>query len=209
MYVQSFTLCMRKMKLWDKADQVLCGNIYSSCIVKYRFALVAMGNSLQKSRVGTKNYLYEDVGMGGRPSLATQYTNPALRERIKARILSGSKGGKPGQWSARKAQLVALEYKKAGGGYKGPANKTQKSLQEWTRQKWTTSDGKPAIRGSVTTRYLPAKAWSKLSPAERAATNRAKVLGSMSGRQFVPNTPAAKLAGRNARMTPPKKKQHK
>ena len=39
------------------------------------------------------------------------YTNPELRNRIKNRVMSGSKGGKPGQWSARKAQLVALEYK--------------------------------------------------------------------------------------------------
>jgi len=36
------------------------------------------------------------------------YTNPELRNRIKNRIMAGSKGGKPGQWSARKAQLVAL-----------------------------------------------------------------------------------------------------
>ena len=47
------------------------------------------------------------------------YTKPELRERIKNRVMAGSKGGKPGQWSARKAQLVALEYKKAGGGYSG------------------------------------------------------------------------------------------
>ena len=47
------------------------------------------------------------------------YTNPALRERIKNKIMASSKGGKPGQWSARKALLVAQEYKKAGGGYSG------------------------------------------------------------------------------------------
>ena len=49
----------------------------------------------------------------------SKYTKPALRERIKKRITAGSKGGKPGQWSARKAQMVAAAYKKAGGGYKG------------------------------------------------------------------------------------------
>jgi len=48
---------------------------------------------------------------------ASKYSKPELRENIKDRVMAGSKGGKPGQWSARKAQLVAQEYKKAGGGY--------------------------------------------------------------------------------------------
>ena len=48
-----------------------------------------------------------------------KHTKPGLRERIKDRVMTGSKGGKPGQWSARKAQIVANEYKEAGGGYKG------------------------------------------------------------------------------------------
>ena len=48
----------------------------------------------------------------------SKYTKPALRERIKKRITAGSKGGKPGQWSARKAQMLAKQYKAAGGGYK-------------------------------------------------------------------------------------------
>lgn len=46
------------------------------------------------------------------------YTKPTLRKQIFERIKSGSKGGAPGQWSARKAQLLAVEYKKSGGGYK-------------------------------------------------------------------------------------------
>jgi len=45
------------------------------------------------------------------------YTNPGLRKRIYERILAGSKGGKPGQISARKMQMVAREYKAKGGGY--------------------------------------------------------------------------------------------
>ena len=45
------------------------------------------------------------------------YTKPAMRKRIFQRIKAGSKGGTPGQWSARKAQLLATSYKKAGGGY--------------------------------------------------------------------------------------------
>ena len=46
------------------------------------------------------------------------YTKPTLRKKLFQRIKSGSKGGRPGQWSARKAQMLARAYKKAGGGYK-------------------------------------------------------------------------------------------
>lgn len=50
---------------------------------------------------------------------AGNYTKPALRKRLFSRIKSGGKGGAPGQWSARKAQMLASAYKKAGGGYRG------------------------------------------------------------------------------------------
>ncbi len=46
------------------------------------------------------------------------YTKPGLRKRIFESIKRGGKGGKPGQWSARKAQMLAKKYKAAGGGYK-------------------------------------------------------------------------------------------
>ena len=49
---------------------------------------------------------------------AGNYTNPGLRKRLFQRIKAGGKGGKPGQWSARKAQMLAKQYKAAGGGYK-------------------------------------------------------------------------------------------
>ena len=49
---------------------------------------------------------------------AGNYTKPALRERLFKKIKAGTKGGDAGEWSARKAQLLASEYKKAGGGYK-------------------------------------------------------------------------------------------
>ena len=49
---------------------------------------------------------------------AGNYTQPGLRKKIFNRIKAGGKGGKPGQWSARKAQMVAKAYKEAGGGYK-------------------------------------------------------------------------------------------
>ena len=49
---------------------------------------------------------------------AGNYTKPSLRKSIFNRIKAGGKGGAPGQWSARKAQMMAKAYKKAGGGYK-------------------------------------------------------------------------------------------
>jgi hypothetical protein len=49
---------------------------------------------------------------------AGNYTKPGMRKRMFSAIKAGSSGGKPGQWSARKAQLLAARYKKAGGGYK-------------------------------------------------------------------------------------------
>ena len=48
---------------------------------------------------------------------AGNYTKPAMRKRLFSRIKAGGKGGRPGQWSARKAQLLARRYKAAGGGY--------------------------------------------------------------------------------------------
>lgn len=115
------------------------------------------------------------------------YTNPALRERIKNRIMAGSKGGDPGQWSARKAQLLAQEYKKSGGGYSGGKTAAQKSLSKWTGEKWRTKSGKPSTQGPKATgeRYLPSKAIKALSSAEYAATTRAKREGTKAGKQFV------------------------
>ena len=49
---------------------------------------------------------------------AGNYTKPEMRKRIFNRIKAGGKGGAPGQWSARKAQMTAAAYKKAGGGYR-------------------------------------------------------------------------------------------
>ena len=126
------------------------------------------------------------------------YTKPGLRERIKDSVMAGSQGGKPGQWSARKAQLVAQRYEKAGGGYTGEKTSQQESLTRWTREKWRTSDNKPVIRKGGTSRYLPDKAWDKLSASEKAATNKKKREGSREGEQFVDNTPAAAKARKAA-----------
>jgi hypothetical protein len=65
--------------------------------------------------------------------------------------------------------------------------KSQQSLKNWTAQKWTTSDGKPS-KGKK--RYLPKAAMAALTPAEKAATNKAKAKGNAKGKQFV-NQPKA------------------
>jgi len=62
------------------------------------------------------------LSSGGKPkstvNKAGNYTKPTMRKRLFERIKAGTRGGKAGQWSARKAQLLASEYKKAGGGYR-------------------------------------------------------------------------------------------
>ena len=108
-----------------------------------------------------------------------------------------------GGWSARAAQWATAEYKKAGGTYSG-SKSASNSLSKWAKQRWTTRDGKPAKRKNrkgetVTARYLPKAAWSKLSKSEARATDQKKKTGSRKGKQFVGNTKAAKRAGKRAR----------
>lgn len=128
------------------------------------------------------------------------YTNPALRERLKEEIKAGDKGGAAGQWSARKSQLLASEYKKAGGGYQNDTpTDAQQHLDEWTAQGWQTADGQPARHDDGTTaRYLPKEAWDELTPAQKKATNAKKLAGSRAGQQHVGNTAAVKAAREHA-----------
>jgi hypothetical protein len=120
-------------------------------------------------------------------------------KRIVAAVKASDKGGKPGQWSARKAQLATQRYKKSGGGYSGPKTKAQKSLSKWTDEDWGTKSGKPSTQGPKATgeRYLPKKARQGLTPSEYAATTKAKREGMAKGKQFVkqPKTIAKKTAG--------------
>ena len=128
------------------------------------------------------------------------YTDPDLRERIKAEVTAGDKGGRPGQWSARKAQLVAAEYKRQGGGYttdKEHEPEAARHLDRWTQEDWQTADGSARARdGDATHRYLPKEAWERMSPEEREATDKVK---READEQFVANTPAAKQASAAAR----------
>jgi hypothetical protein len=61
--------------------------------------------------------VFKNGGKVSRVNEAGNYTKPGMRKRLFNRIKAGSKGGRAGQWSARKAQMLASAYKKAGGGY--------------------------------------------------------------------------------------------
>lgn len=113
-------------------------------------------------------------------------TDEAKWKRIVASVKAGSKGGKPGQWSARKAQLATQQYKKSGGGYTGKKTEAQKSLSKWTKEDWGTKSGKPSTQGKKATgeRYLPKKAREALSEKEYAATSRKKREDTKKGKQF-------------------------
>ena len=119
--------------------------------------------------------------------MSGRYTKPALRERLKNRIMAGSKGGRPGQWSARKAQMLAAAYKKAGGGYRGGKSSKQKSLKKWTKQKWRTASGRRSRdSGEV---YAPAKTISRLKSTasgrkKLAAATKKKRAATRAGKQF-------------------------
>jgi len=110
-------------------------------------------------------------------------TNEALWSRVKNEVQRGSKGGHPGQWSARKAQLAVKLYKDRGGRFKGPRS-SNNSLHRWTVQNWMTKSGLPSLLTGE--RYLPEKAIKKLSSSEYARTTRKKRLGMRQGHQFVP-----------------------
>ena len=72
------------------------------------------GGRVRKTRKSSKS----KAKGKSRVNEAGNYTKPGMRKRIFNRIKAGGKGGRPGQWSARKAQMMASAYKKAGGGYK-------------------------------------------------------------------------------------------
>lgn len=132
-----------------------------------------------------------------------KYTDPELREEIKEEVKAGDKGGAPGQWSARKAQPMAKEYKARGGDYTTPKedkDESQKHLSRWGEEDWQTKEGSGNAKqadGSEK-RYLPKKAWDKMSEGEKEETEKAKEEGGKDGKQFVANTGAAKKAREEA-----------
>lgn len=110
-------------------------------------------------------------------------TDPALWERVKTAVTGGSKGGRAGQWSARKAQLATAEYKKQGGGYVGP-KPADNHLAQWTAEDWGTRSGDPS--GETGERYLPKQALGALDPDEYDRSTDKKRADTRKGRQFSP-----------------------
>lgn len=116
-----------------------------------------------------------------------KYTKPDLRREIKDELMQSDKGGKPGQWSARKSQLLVQEYEQQGGGYKDDQkDEAAKSLEQWSEEDWQTQEGDSRARqDDKTKRYLPKAVWDKLSEAEKKAAEKSKQKASKNGQQHV------------------------
>lgn len=110
-------------------------------------------------------------------------TDPDLWETVKREVMIGAKGGRAGQWSARKAQMAVAEYKRRGGGYIG-ARDPHNSLKEWAAEDWGTKSGEPS--GETGERYLPKAARAALTDDEYARTTKAKRADTKAGHQFSP-----------------------
>jgi len=110
-------------------------------------------------------------------------TNEKLWEQAKAQ----AKAKMGGKHSARAMQLAGKIYREKGGGYTGEKTAAQKSMSKWTKEDWGTKSGKNSTQGPKATgeRYLPKRAREALSPAEYAATSKAKREGTRKGKQFV------------------------
>ena len=126
-------------------------------------------------------------------STTAEKTNPELWDKVKHEVTEGDRGGKPGQWSARKAQLAVHDYKEAGGGYKG-AKSEDNHLHQWAEEHWRTKSGKPSAETGE--RYLPEQAIEHLSEAEYKKTTAKKRADTKRGQQHSaqPKEIAAKTA---------------
>ncbi len=120
-------------------------------------------------------------------------TDPALWEKVKAEVTAGDKGGEPGEWSARKAQMAVQHYKAAGGGYEG--RKTADNyLSQWTHEEWDTKSGEKSKETGE--RYLPKKAREALTDEEYKRSSDKKRKDTAKGKQHSaqPRDVAAKAA---------------
>ena len=119
--------------------------------------------------------------------------DPELWDKVKTEVTKSDKGGRKGQWSARKAQLATQEYKKRGGEYEGEQAKDN-SLKQWTEEDWGTKSGKESEKTGE--RYLPKKAREELSDEEYRRTSEKKRKDTRKGKQFSkqPNDVAEKSA---------------
>ena len=100
-------------------------------------------------------------------------SDPELWEKVKKEITDGDKGGDPGQWSARKAQMSVQEYKRRGGGYEDDGTEQEDTdLHEWTEEDWGTRSGEES--GESGERYLPKRVRMLLTDDEYRRTTEKK-----------------------------------
>jgi hypothetical protein len=112
-------------------------------------------------------------------SATAEKTDPDLWERVKHEITESDKGGRPGVWSARKAQMAVNEYKKQGGGFVGAKPDADNHLKQWEKEEWGTKSGGESLETGE--RYLPKRARETLSDEEYARTTQAKREGLKKG----------------------------
>ena len=124
-----------------------------------------------KSRSKRRSKVSRRSSRGAKAGKESTKANPRLWESIKKKVMSGSKGGPKGRWSARKAQLLVAQYKAKGGKFKGKKS-SRNSLSKWSREKWDyiSKSGRKSKRG----RYLPEKVRRSLTPAEKRRENKKK-----------------------------------
>ena len=120
-------------------------------------------------------------------------TDPVRWDKIVKRLKRSSKGGRPGEWSARKAQFAVSEYKKEMKSigkkpYRGRKSRSN-SLSRWTRQKWDYVDPKDKKKKrSQRGRYFPESVRRKLSKREKRLTNKRKRYSTKLKKQHSPYT---------------------
>jgi hypothetical protein len=126
---------------------------------------------------------------------SAERSNPALWDEVKAEVIAGDKGGKPGQWSARKAQLAVAAYKKRGGAYEESGfAQDETDLHQWTQADWGTASGRES--GKSGERYLPRDIRILLTQDEYARSTAKKRKDGANGKQFSaqPKDVRAKIA---------------
>ena len=139
-------------------------------------SMIGLFYMIAKKITTRRKYIYmkQETGM----SRVAIKTNPRLWETAKKKACTQ---GKLCKHSARKMQWAVNYYKKHGGKYKGKKSSSN-SLRQWGKQKWRTSSGK---KSGGKLRYLPDKAWKKLSSRDKRRTNSAKRKGYSKGKQYV------------------------
>ncbi len=130
-------------------------------------------------------------------SKTAEKADPKLWEKMKEKVEASDKGGKRGQWSARKAQLAVHDYKEAGGEFKGE-KAPDNHLAQWTKEEWGTKSGEKSEETGE--RYLPKKAREKMSDADYKKTTAKKRTDTAKGKQFSKQPDHAAAVTKEARL---------